>query len=160
MPSRPKAQACRKTTSPGSVVNIRLEACRQPWALAVCRPVAGWARHAGAAAAAGSWTVPRAIVVVSHAQKVSMQAEHLGALARTIQLARILSGAVAFSPCLECSIAIDLAAEQPFDLQQPAQEDALAFLLETQNSTHDTLAFTTFRLAPAPQGACAAHRPA
>jgi hypothetical protein len=53
-----------------------------------------------------------------------------------------------------------MIAEQAFDLGQPAQEDALAFLLETQNSTHNTLASTTFRLAPAPQGACAAHRPA
>ena len=55
-------------------------------------------------------------------------------------LARIFSGAVAFSPCLECSISIDLVAEQPFNLGQPAQEDALTFALETQNSTHDTLA--------------------
>ncbi len=52
----------------------------------------------------------------------------------------IFGGAVAFSPCLECSIAINLVAAQPFDLGQPAQEDEFTFALETQNSTHDTLA--------------------
>jgi hypothetical protein len=34
----------------------------------------------------------------------------------------------------------DFLAKQPFDLGQPAQEDALTFALETQNSTHDALA--------------------
>jgi len=55
-------------------------------------------------------------------------------------LTRIFSGAVTSSPCLECSISIDVVAEQPFDLGQPAQEYALTFALETQYSTHDTLA--------------------
>ena len=52
-------------------------------------------------------------------------------------LTRIFYGAVTSGPCLECSISIDVVAEQPFDLGQPAQDDALTFGLETQNSTHD-----------------------
>jgi hypothetical protein len=126
-------RAHRQQHQRDSVVNIdiRLEACRQPWALAGLRLVAGWARHAGAAAAAGSCTVPRAIVVVlAHPKGVHAGGaswEHSLTFAAPFNLARILNGAVAFSPCLECSISIDLVAKQPFDLRQPAQEDALTF---------------------------------
>jgi hypothetical protein len=40
-------------------IDVRLEACRQPWAIVGIRHVASWTGHTSAAAAAGSRAVPR-----------------------------------------------------------------------------------------------------
>jgi hypothetical protein len=83
----------------------------------------GRAGHTGALAAAGSGAVPwlgRMILAYPtgiHASAASWR--HSLRFPAPFNLARIFSGAVAFIPCLECGIATDSVAEQPFDLGQP-----------------------------------------
>jgi hypothetical protein len=109
-----------------SVVNIdiRLEACRQPWAIVGIGHVASWTGHTGAAAAAGSGAVPwLGRMILAHPKGIRAGGASWGqslTFPAPFNLARIFGGAVAFSPCLECSISIDLVTEQPFDLGQPA----------------------------------------
>ena len=51
----------------------------------------------------------------------------------------IFAGAVAVDPRLIGSVTINLAVQQPLDLVEPSPKHKLALVLETQNSTHDTL---------------------